>query len=353
MWSYSLCVEVRLALGDAFLAGPWDRDGLLERARSVVSVGPTAAWLPALVDRALAAYRDAPNDRRRELHAWLAPEVDEIARRARPVEVTGRLLPVARMGRTRWPVPELATAADLAAFLDLHPAELDWLADPRGWERTATDERLRSYRYRWIPRDGGPPRLLESPKRHLRELQRWVLRRILDAVPPHPDAHGFRRGRSALTNARLHTGQAVVIGFDLEDFFASVTASRAYGVFRGAGYPETVAYLLTALCTNVVPHAEWSSLARPADADTIARHNRLGRRLAAPHLPQGAPTSAALANLVAFGLDRRLSALAAASGATYTRYADDLTFSGPGGLLARSGRFRGLVSEIVEDEGSG
>jgi RNA-directed DNA polymerase len=78
------------------------------------------------------------------------------------------------------------------------------------------------------------------------------------------------------------------------------------------------------------------------------RHHRLGRRLATPHLPQGAPTSPALASLAAFGLDRRLSGLARTLGVTYSRYADDLTFSGervPTALLGRA------VGQIAREEG--
>ena len=92
-----------------------------------------------------------------------------------------------------------------------------------------------------------------------------------------------------------------MLSLDLEDFFASVSAARVYGIFRAAGYPEPVAHTLTGLCTNVVPAAE-----------SVPGDFRLARRLATPHLPQGAPTSPALANLVAFHLDVRLSGLAGA-----------------------------------------
>ena len=81
------------------------------------------------------------------------------------------------MGRMPWPVPALDTPADLAAMLDLHMGELAWLGDCRGLERRATETRLQNYRYRWLPRTGGPPRLIEQPKRLLKETQRRLLHR--------------------------------------------------------------------------------------------------------------------------------------------------------------------------------
>ena len=158
--------------------------------------------------------------------------------------------------------------------------------------------------------------MLEAPKPRLKALQRRLLHELLDWVPVHPAAHGFVGGRSARTHATAHVGRRVVVRVDLEDFFAGVTAARVFGIFRACGYAEGVAHVLTGLCTNAVPVDQ-----------SVPGHWRLSRRLATPHLPQGAPTSPALANLAAFALDRRLSGLAAAIGATYTRYADDLVFS--------------------------
>lgn len=93
------------------------------------------------------------------------------------------------------------------------------------------------------------------------------------------------------------------------------------------------------------------SLPRPADSRQIDAHHRLGRRLATPHLPQGAPTSPALANLAAFRLDRRLTGLAASHEVSYTRYADDLTFSGPARLVRAANTPRRAVPEIAREEG--
>ena len=213
------------------------------------------------------------------------------------------------------------------------------------------DERLRNYRYRWIPREGGTPRLLECPKPLLKETQRQVLRGILDVIPPHPDAHGFRRGHSPLTNARRHTGQEVVIGFDLEDFFASVAASRVYGIFRSAGYPEGVAHQLTALCTNIVPQHE-----RPSRADrhaarrgaactvcTAGSQRLICRR--APDLARARQPRRVRPRPPALRARRSHPARA-------TRATPTTSPSPAAGACSRSAKpFRTLVAEIVEDEG--
>lgn len=123
---------------------------------------------------------------------------------------------------------------------------------------------------------------------------------------------------------------------------------RAYAVFRVAGYPEEVARTLIALCTNQVPGRVLHAM--PPGDDAGARF-ALRQRLAHHHLPQGAPTSPALANLAAFVLDVRLSALADAMGARYSRYADDLVFSGDATLATAATRLERLVGSIARDEG--
>ena len=251
------------------------------------------------------------------------------------------------MAPTRWPVARIDTLGDLAEWLELDAGQLAWLADRRGLERTVAAEKLRNYRYGLLPRPGGVPRMLERPKRRLKEVQRSILRGILDAIPPHDAAHGFTRGRSAVTHAQAHERKRLLLRFDVEDFFCSVAAGRAYGIFRTAGYPESVAHALTALCTNVVPHEEWARVAPPREPWLLARYRRLERRLATPHLPQGSPSSPALANLCAFRLDARLAGLAASVGAAYTRYADDLALSGDDRLRS----VQHVVGEIAADEG--
>jgi hypothetical protein len=350
-WPSQTRTGVARALAAAFLEGEWEPAGMADRAAA--ALGRRPRWLGIVVREAHAAYRLRPADAPRALTAVIDRSLGGLDARGRLGRPPGRV-PVAavvpEMGRTRWPVPEAATPADLAALLDLHPGELAWLADRRGLERRAAP-RLRNYRYRWLARRAAPPRLIERPKALLKETQRRILHGTLDVIPPHDAAHGFRRGHSALTHARRHTEQAVVVRFDLEDFFACVAAGRVHGIFRAAGYPEAVAHHLTGLVTNAVPYDEWAAAPRPADPSALPAHARVGRLLAAPHLPQGAPTSPALANLCAYRLDCRLAGLADALGAVYSRYADDLVFSGGRPVLARAPALRRAVAAIVADEG--
>ena len=348
-WPAQTRSGVARALAAAFLAGEWEPAAMTSRAAQVLGRRPR--WLGVVVDDARAAHPTRPADAPRALAAvidWSLLTLDEGGRLPKPPAHVPAARVVPEMGPARWPVPAAATTADLAALLDLHPGELAWLADRRGLERRAA-LRLRNYRYRRLPRPVGPPRLIERPKALLKETQRRILHGILDAIPPHEAAHGFRRGHSAVTHARRHTRRDVVLRFDLEDFFASIPAGRVYGIFRTAGYPESVAHHLTGLCTNAVPADEWAAAPRAADPAALRAHARMGRLLAAPHLPQG--TSPALANLCAYRLDCRLAGLADAFAATYSRYADDLAFSGDRELHSHAPALRRAVAAIVADEG--
>jgi RNA-directed DNA polymerase len=213
-------------------------------------------------------------------------------------------------------LPALSSVGDLARWLDASPTEIDWFADKY---RVPSDAQspLQHYHYRWVPKRSGGSRLIEIPKQRLRLMQQKILRQILDRVPAHDAAHGFRHGRSCVTHAALHTGQRVVIRMDLKDFFPSIPASRIEALFAKLGYSQTVAATLARLCVNRTPAGALREL--PWQERQPFR---------TPHLPQGSPCSPALANLCAYRLDIRLEALAQALGATYSRYADDLTFSG-------------------------
>ena len=340
------------ALADAFLDGPWRAEALAERGSGCLDRWPD--WMNALAFSTAAFDRVAPLDRRAELVGFIAAFLRDRAATQpaqRPPEIVGRER-TRRPARTYdWPVARIGSVASLAERLELSEGQLAWLADVRGLERTVEREQLRNYRYRWLPRRSGLPRLIEAPKARLKEIQRWVLHEILDHIPPHLAAHGFTRGRSVLTHAAVHTGQGVVVRLDLRDFFASVSAGRVYGLFRAVGYEHGVAHALTGLCTNTIPTIVWNAAQRPMQPWLIQPRFWLGRQLATPHLPQGAPTSPALANLAAFGVDRRLTGLSAAFSMRYSRYADDLTFSGPRMTAGANRTLIKLAAEIVDQEG--
>lgn len=251
----------------------------------------------------------------------------------------------------RWRLPVLDGLDDVADLVGVTASELDWFADPRHLARTASDVPLQHYRVSHRVAPSGAIRVLEAPKQRLKGIQRLLLDEVASLIPPHHTARGFRPGGSVRSYAAPHAGRPVVVRLDLEAFFASVSVSRAYGIWRSAGYPEPVAHCLAGLVTSVLPLSVWRTVPHPSDDDLLDAHWRLGRRLAAPHLPQGAPTSPAMANLAAFRLDVRLTALAESWGGRYTRYADDLAFSGGRSWGTGTSRLLDAVEDIVRDEG--
>lgn len=338
------------ALAEAMLAGRWDRAGMV--ASMSTTLGRTAGrprWLWLLADEVLVGHPGPPLDRPRELATAVRATATlqrVLTRRRRPKIAHRTPTPTVTVSRP-FPTPRIDQAQDLADFLDISVDELVLLADPANKARRAAARRIAHYRYRWVEKLSGA-RLLEAPKPRLKAVQRQLLDGLLAPVPVHPAAHGFIAGRSAITGAAAHVGADVVMTVDLEHFFAAITAGRIWGVLRSAGYPEPVAHLVTGLVTHASPVAALGTM--PPGPDR-GRDFRLRRRLAAPHLPQGAPTSPQLANLVAFSLDRRLDAYARAAGATYTRYADDLTFSGGRALSRTADTLLTAVGAIVAAEG--
>jgi RNA-directed DNA polymerase len=343
-------------LAEVFLSGPWDLDGLVARGERVL--GRRYRFLRPLARRVLAAFADRPRPRiaRLDEFLWADKGFGKAARR-HPLRLRCDRWPDPTMTPapgppSSWPVPAIATTAELARFLDIEPNQLDWFADYQSRERLATVEPLRHYRYRWVAKRSGSLRLIEAPKPRLKRLQRRLLDSILSKIPAHDAAHGFRPGRSVLSFVEPHVGRSIVLKMDLRDFFVSISAARVIALYLTAGYPEPVARLLAGLCTNTIPREVWKQASDLQDDGARAVASwQAGRLYRRPHLPQGAPTSPALANLAMFRLDARLAGLARAAGAHYTRYADDLVFSG-GDAFARSiGRFPTHVAATVQEEG--
>jgi RNA-directed DNA polymerase len=248
-----------------------------------------------------------------------------------------------------WAVPTIESVTSLAEWLGLSTSELEWFADLKGLGRgRRACTQLRHYHYRVLLKRSGSIRLIESPKPRLKEIQRRILAFLLNEIPLHPATHGFRRGRSIKTFTAPHVGQRVLVRMDLENFFPSISGARVQALFRTIGYPEPIADLLGGICTNAAPRDVWNEHGYAVSP----LHLRETRALyARPHLPQGAPTSPALANLCAYRMDCRLAGLARSTGAAYTRYADDLAFSGDGVFERSTDRFSTHVAAILRDEG--
>jgi retron-type reverse transcriptase len=190
-----------------------------------------------------------------------------------------------------------------------------------------------------VPKRSGGVRVLSAPHRKLAMAQRWILDHILNKLSVEPPAHGFLPGKSIVSNAQAHSGRAAVLNMDLSDFFPSISLRRVRSVFVRLGYSPAAASILALLCTEC-PRRRVEYAGKPYWVAVGPRG-----------LPQGACTSPALSNQVARRLDKRLAGLARKLELTYTRYADDLTFSGDVALTSRVGYVMARVRHIAEAEG--
>lgn len=232
----------------------------------------------------------------------------------------------------RYGLPIWKTEEEIAAALGISLKELWYFAIHR--ER----ERQPHYITFAIPKRSGGKRLIMAPKRRLKSIQRKLLQLLVEKLPVSEHAHAFRRGRNIRTGAEPHVGKKFVLKLDLKDFFPSVTAARVRGLLIAYGYSFPVATTLAVLMTE--------SERQPVEVDENIFHVPVGPR----HCVQGAPTSPGLCNAMLLRLDRRLAGFAKKNALNFTRYADDLTFSGEMDRAAAN-RFRIAISRIIADEG--
>jgi RNA-directed DNA polymerase len=205
-------------------------------------------------------------------------------------------------------LPPLLTRSDVARYLGVDLKHITWWV----W---ALRERRRYYEFPIERRTGGRPRLIRAPIKPIKDLQHGLLPLLDEAYTARSHVHGFVQGRSPITNATVHRNQRWILRVDLTDFFPSIHFGRVFGLFRADpfDYPDPVASLLAQICCH------------------------------RNELPQGAPTSPVISNLVCRRLDKQLAAFAKAQHCHYTRYADDICFS--------SGRrmFPEGIATIVKD----
>jgi len=340
-------------LSTALLAGETSVEAIVVRLR--LTLDGRWRWLRSLAQRYVAAFDGQTRPRRRDVVEFLLRDRGFARARSRYfgelrakrwLTESQQMQPVA--AAAGWDVPAIESAGDLADWLGLYPGELQWFADLKGLGYKQNRPRLRHYRYRVLSKGYGNIRLIEAPKPRLKELQRQILARILEKIPPHPAVQGFLKGRSIKTFIAPHVGQHVVLRMDLRDFFPSISGARVQTFFRTVGYPESVADVLGGICTNTAPRDVFKAAGFDIDPARLRDARTLYAR---PHLPQGAPTSPALANLCAYRMDCRLVGLARSAGARYTRYADDLAFSGSEAFERSVERFSTHAAAISHEEG--
>jgi RNA-directed DNA polymerase len=350
-----------IVLARALLAGGQDLGSVIGRIQQAVG----RRGLSGIAKRYLAAFAGKTRPRQRDVEQFLLLDRgfarirsvagEELPARPSPAHpspvhqwLTGpqSMLPVpaARL----WNLPAIPTIDALCDWLRLTLEEVAWFADLKSLNREKGKETLDHYYYKLVAKRSGDLRVIEAPKQRLKQLQRQILTEVLDLIPVHAAAHGFVRGRSIRSFAAPHVDKHVVLRMDIQNFFPSISAARIGALFRTAGYPEPVANLLAGLCTHTTPNAVWQVHRREIGAEKIFTLRDLYGR---PHLPQGAPTSPALANFCAYRIDCRLQGLAKSADAEYTRYADDLAFSGGDAFSRHAGGFLDHAGAILLEEG--
>ena len=231
-------------------------------------------------------------------------------------------------------LPVIKTDRELAELLGIEYDKFRFLAYHR--DVVSSD----NYHHYTIPKKKGGERNIAAPKSILKAAQRAVLDKILSTLKTSDNAHGFLKGRSVVSGADAHNKEpALVINMDLEDFFPTITFERVLGMFRAFGYSGYIASLLAMVCT----YCERMEIEVKGKTKYVAVSARI--------LPQGSPASPMITNILCRKLDKRLNGLAQRFGFIYTRYADDMSFSTNDESNQNEGRFCGLVSKIVEEEG--
>jgi RNA-directed DNA polymerase len=174
------------------------------------------------------------------------------------------------------------------------------------------------YRTYNIPKKSGKSRIISQPSKKLKGLQSWILVNILNKLKVSDSCKGFEKGSSTFHNALAHKGANCLLTIDLKDFFPSINQRQIFNIFKAIGYNNTISVVLSNICTF---------------------NNAL---------PQGSPCSPKLANLSAWHLDMRIQGLVGKRGVSYTRYADDLSFSGLSPIKVI--QVIPMVKKIIKDE---
>ena len=197
-----------------------------------------------------------------------------------------------------------------------------------GWLKHIARKNL-YHSFRIPKKKKGKYRNIDAPAKGLKNIQRALNLVFQQIYTPHAAAMGFVPNRSVVDNAQAHLGQRFVYNIDLKDFFPSISSGRLYKRLMSKPFclNGTLASLISDLCCF---------------------KNKDGKKV----LPQGAPTSPAITNFICERLDIKLTKLAKAYKLKYTRYADDITFSGMSNMFSPEGKFCTSLRNIIENEES-
>lgn len=231
----------------------------------------------------------------------------------------------------RYGLPLWLNELDVANALQVAPKQLRHYSIHRQRETTS------HYVTFAIRKRSGGQRLIHAPKQRLKAIQRQLHEMLVSRLPVSSYAHGFLSGRSVASNAAPHVGKRFVIKLDLADCFPSIHFGRLRSLLVSYGYSYPVAQLLAVLMTE--------SPRQPVEIDNQIYHVPVGPRVCV----QGAPTSPGVCNAVLRRMDYRLAGLARHYGFSFTRYADDLTFSGHDESAVKA--VITLACRIVREEG--
>lgn len=229
-------------------------------------------------------------------------------------------------------LPVIASVEDLAKAMNVTVGMIRYLAYNRIVSRT------NHYKRFYIPKKTGGKRLISTPMPKLKQAQHWLLRNILEKISVQDPAHGFVKKRSIVSNALPHVKADVVVNIDMKDFFPTISYPRVKGVFKSFGYSEQLSTIFALICTE----AECDEIQLDGQTYFAAGMERA--------LPQGAPTSPAITNIICRKLDARLKGIAAKLNFQYTRYADDLTFSASGEATSNLKTLMGFIKKIIKEE---
>ncbi len=246
-----------------------------------------------------------------------------------------KLLNKSACGDRRGPGPGCGSKFEATHNLESSPLEINYqqlAEDDRAialllqiplWELMWIAKRSNKYysEFTLTTNHGRKERKIAAPSASLKRVQRLLLDRLFVYHETLPCVKGFIKGHSIADNAAVHKGKGLVISLDIKDFFPTITIARIVGLFKKLGYSRKLALMIGRLTTY---------------KET---------------LPQGAPTSPMLSNMIAYRMDKVLTKIASSFQLSYTRYADDITFSGDSKSQSSIDSFIGIVKEIVAQQG--